>query len=69
MKHDNRSDYLKTDEEFQKEEAERRQDTVGSIARIARQMFDLLCDSDLGEDERFAAVEILGVLSRRVGRK
>lgn len=70
VKHGNWNAYQKTEAELHAEETERRASKVGSVCRVARQMFEIVSSAeDLNADGRAAAVEMLAILMRRLGEK
>jgi len=58
-----------SDAERHKLEADARAAKVSGVCSVARKMFDVLSESDLTAEDRTAAVQILNVLSHRLGDK
>ena len=68
VKHGNWNAYQKTDEEILKDELDRLAVRVGGALVCARKMFEVLNTSDLNAEQLSAAVEILSILHRRLGK-
>ena len=54
----------RTDAELDKAERDGRAAKMSSVVSLARQMFELLCASDLTSDQRQAALHVLNIFSK-----
>lgn len=67
MKHTHRDPIDVFDEEH-KESLEKIDQRITSSFKVARQMFQILSESDLNEEQRLTAMQFLEVMHRRFGR-
>jgi hypothetical protein len=56
-------------DEAHKESLEKRDQRITSAFKVARQMFEILSESDLNEEGRLAAMQFLAVLRNRYDSK
>lgn len=66
VKHGNWNAHQKTDEELREEAVARTRTRVGRVMRVAEEMFTILESSELSNDQRACAVEIIGSMFRKL---